>query len=710
MPVILGWALLALGGLAGAVFVGGEFAPHHQTFEPYLSDLQIIPAYAIAAFLFWRRPKHRVSHRLLVVGVSPVVALGLGEVLSMLWLIEGPEPWDWLLVFANQVAGLADLAAAVALLAVFPDGLYQRRYERWIVIAVTVQVFALPMLLLLCFPTLQHDPFMVWANLPIKSPIFLPSLARLQDAANAYYNSVFVWGSLAAAAILALRFRRLSHELRLQVKWPLLAAICFAGAILVGVLHQVGVVPSWLNQAIWYVTQQLFPLSVAIAMLKYRLLDIDVVIRKSLVYGGLWLAILGGYLGLSWALGLAVKQRLPIELAILLTIAVTIAFQPARRWLEGLADRRVFGERLSAYQALRKLGNALETNVDPAALGPQLAANIRAALGLRWVRISGVRPAGGKVTLQPIGWDGIAPGDAAVAELVVPLEHGKELTGVIECGPKKEGALELKDRDLLTALGRQAALALRNARLAADLTDQLELIRIQAHELKASRARIVQAQDDERRRMQRDLHDGVQQHLVTLAAKLRRAAVTGDGDMKGAVQGLAGDAEEAVFALQDFSNGIYPSVLSDEGLPAALWTHAQRLPVTVDLDVAPNVVGRRFDRESEAALYFVALEAIVNAQKHGRADRINVSLSHQGSDLRLEIADSGRGMAAGQDGRVGLGLTNMRDRVAALGGALEMESSPGHGTRVIATAPLGAEVRDPVETPEGRSALPTPVD
>jgi signal transduction histidine kinase len=709
VPVTLWWGLLFLGALAGAVFVGGEFVPdHHQALEPYLSNLPIVPAYLIAVFLYLRRPGHPVARRLLVLGASPLIALGLGEILSLLWLTVGRQPWYWLLGVAGQIAELAGVAGGVALVAVFPDGAYQRRYERWIVAVAAAQVLVLPVLLLLCSPVLHYDVFMVWARPTIESPLYQPALGGLAEVALSYYDSVFVW-ALVAAVVLTLRYRRLSYELRLQVKWPLWAAICFAGSVVVASLHQAALVPYWLSQSVWYVTLPLFPLCIAIALLRYRLLDIDVVIRKSLVYGVLWLAILSAYLSLAWALGLAAKERLPIELAILLTIVATMVFQPARRRLEHVADRWVFGERLSGYHALQKLGAALETTVDPAVLGLQLATTVKSALGLRWVRISAMRSGGDETRLQPIGWDGIASDMGGAAELVVPLEHRKELIGVIECGPKNEGVLDQRDRDLLGALARQAALALRNARLTADLTDHLEFIQAQARELTASRVRIVQAQDEERRRIQRDLHDGVQQHLVTLAAGLRRVTTSGEEDLKVVVQTLAKEAEETVFALQDFSNGIYPSVLSDEGLPAALWTHAQRIPVSVVLRVAPDLVGLRFDREVEAALYFVALEAIVNSQKHGLAEKITVTLTLHNADLRLEVADEGHGMRM-EAGTRGLGLTNMKDRVAALGGSLQIESKAGVGTRVIASVPIGPKIRAPEGTLADRSALPTPSD
>src|SRR5262249_11684126 len=156
----------------------------------------------IAAFLMWRRPHHRVAHRLMALGASPVIALALGEILSVLWLTLGPRPWYWLVAFANQVAELAGVAAGVALLAVFPDGAYQRRHERWIVIAVAAQVVALPALLLLCSLTLQYDPFMVWARPVIPSPLYTTMLGGLEHAVSSYYASIFIW-ALVAAGMLA---------------------------------------------------------------------------------------------------------------------------------------------------------------------------------------------------------------------------------------------------------------------------------------------------------------------------------------------------------------------------------------------------------------------------------------------------------------------------------------------------------------------------
>src|SRR5262245_45107265 len=705
MVAMVWWALMALGGAATVVFVAGGFLPGART-TLYLSNLPMAPFFLIAAFLLWRRPRHRVARRMLTTGVCASLALALGEVLSVLWLTRGPQPLDWVLATASQVAELGGIAAAVGLVAVFPDGDYHRRHERWVVVAAALQVAVLPALLLLSRPTLAFDPYMIWARPAIVNPLHAPPLTWLGPALGAYHDSIFVWG-VAGVLLLALRYRRLRPEQRLQVRWPLAATICFAGFVVLGLVVP-GSLPGWLTQLLWDLVLPLFPLAIAIALLRYRLLDIDLVIRRSLVYGVLWLAIAMAYLALAAALGLAAGQRLPVALAILVTIGVTVAFQPARRWLERLADHWVFGERISGYQLLRRLGATLETTVDVSELGMRLAVTIRSALGLRWVRISTHRQGGVPAALDPVGWDGIAPAEAGCAEAIVPLAHGAELVGVIECGAKVRGELTETDRDLLATLARQAALALRNARLAADLGDQLELMQVQAMELAESRARIVRAQDEERNRIERDLHDGVQQQLVSLAARLRRATRMPAPDLQQAVGELAGEAEEAVFALQDFSRGVYPSVLADEGLAPALWSHAQRLPVSIELDVGPDVAGQRFGREREAALYFVALEAIVNAQKHASVERIAVVLRRTGTDLRIEVTDAGRGRATPTGSASGSGLQNMKDRVAALGGRLEILSQPGQGTRIVATVPDGLPVRVPAATPAGRSARPRP--
>jgi len=203
----------------------------------------------------------------------------------------------------------------------------------------------------------------------------------------------------------------------------------------------------------------------------------------------------------------------------------------------------------------------------------------------------------------------------------------------------------------------------------------------------------VTAQDTERRRIERNLHDGVQQQLVTLAARLQRGTLANAGKTRDLLAELAIEAEETVFALQELGRGIYPSLLVDQGLGAALRTLAERLPLEVRVEVEPRLVGQRFSREVEAALYFVAREAMTNAQKHASEALITVSLRSDQEDKRLalEVHDDGPGFDRRSPGG-GTGLQNMEDRVAAVGGTFAIESRPGAGTWIRAQVPLAGDV------------------
>src|SRR5262249_29745814 len=306
---------------------------------------------------------------------------------------------------------------------------------------------------------------------------------------------------------------------RLQIIWPLLAALSFGLAIIPAILSAYGLVPQILAIILFNLTVLLLPISLGIGLLRHRLFDIEVVVRKSLVYGALWLAITLGYVGLTAALGIAAGAYLPVSLAILLAIVATQLFQPSRRQLERLADRWVFGQRLSGYELLTRFGATLESAFDMHELIPRIATTVREGLSVAWVRVSLCQGIGEAATLEPVGAAGIDLHMPATPSTTAPLIHTGEQLGTIECGPKLDGRFDAKDHELLAPLGRQAALAARNARLAAELTDRLAEIERQAGELAASRTRIVQAGEEERRRIERNIHDGVQQQLVALLAK-----------------------------------------------------------------------------------------------------------------------------------------------------------------------------------------------
>jgi signal transduction histidine kinase len=245
------------------------------------------------------------------------------------------------------------------------------------------------------------------------------------------------------------------------------------------------------------------------------------------------------------------------------------------------------------------------------------------------------------------------------------------------------------EEKLFGGLAAQAGLVLRTVRLRAELAERLAEISHRAAELQASRQRIVATQDEERRRLERDIHDGAQQHLVALAVGLRLAQT---------LVARSWDRAEDVFAdlrtavadtietLTDLSRGIYPRALTEAGLAPALRAAAAtcRVPVTVTMDE----LGRE-RADVEAALYFCCVEALQNVAKHARARHVSVQVGRQDGALTLVIADDGAGFASDSP-RTGSGLTNMRDRIESAGGTLTVVSRPGKGTEITARVPVAA--------------------
>jgi len=417
---------------------------------------------------------------------------------------------------------------------------------------------------------------------------------------------------------------------------------------------------------------------------------IDRSARRSMVYRALWLLIAVVYVAAAAALGLIAGQHLPVEAAVLLVAAAALLFQPAQRRLERLADRWVFGDRLDGYEVLTRFGAMLESSPGPADLLPRLAAAIRDGLGLQWARVRlDVEAAGGSLPMT--GAAGLEPGDAPEAALIVPLIHAGTVFGRIECGDRRDGPLLEEDRRLLANLAGQAAAAARNLHLAAELSDRLDLIRRQATELTASRARVAQTQDAERQRIQRDLHDGVQQDLVALTANLalaRERLRRGDPRADGSLAELQRDMRELIGQLRDFAHAIHPPVLADQGLLEAIEAQAARMPLEVVIEADPALRGVRYPAQVETATWYVVSEALTNAVKHAQARRVLVALAQPDGHLAVEIRDDGCGFD--QATVRGLGLASLADRVAIVDGALRIDSSPGRGTTLRAEVPLTA--------------------
>jgi signal transduction histidine kinase len=301
-------------------------------------------------------------------------------------------------------------------------------------------------------------------------------------------------------------------------------------------------------------------------------------------------------------------------------------------------------------------------------------------LGASWVRVT---VAGRARPLASVGIDDDIPSEPV---LTVPLLISDDAIGALECGPRREGAYRPGDEALLRTLGRQAALGLRSARLSIELSDRLA-------DLAASRARLVKAEEEGRRRLERDLHDGVQQELVALLAQLSMARhrVRRTGDVAEATLArIQADARHTLESLQELVRGIHPAVLTDSGLLDAVSEQVTRLPLAASISTEGLRGNHRFAPDIEAAGYFFVSEALTNVLKHAQASQVWISFQLHTDGLRIAVRDDGRGFA--EEETHGNGLRGLSDRVQALGGRIDITTHPGRGTTVAATLPIEAIV------------------
>ena len=269
--------------------------------------------------------------------------------------------------------------------------------------------------------------------------------------------------------------------------------------------------------------------------------------------------------------------------------------------------------------------------------------------------------------------------------------HAGESVGAIECGPKQEGAFTDADHRLLATLARQAAAVAHNLRLRAEQTEHLAEISRRSAELAESRARVVQAQDAERRRLQRNLHDGMQQSVAALSVRLglaRNQLRRGDRRTAETLTELQADVNRLLDDVRELSHSIRPAVLSDRGLLEAVEAHASRLPVPVVIDADQALRGARFPAQIEDAAWYGIAEAMTNALKHTETTRIVVTLTRQNGHLEVDVSDNGRGFDPSTS--AGFGLAALADRMAVLGGVLTVDSAAGRGTRLRMDIPLAS--------------------
>jgi signal transduction histidine kinase len=414
------------------------------------------------------------------------------------------------------------------------------------------------------------------------------------------------------------------------------------------------------------------------------------------------------------------QERSILLLSMTAAAAAALLYLPAREYLGAMANRVVYGAREAPDEVLRTFGSRLTRAVPLDELLLQVAESLRKTLTLRsaeiWTGTAGhleravsvpTRPVA-TLTLTPNEQDMVARagvcgqawlsvwlpqllegrGDAVLR--VAPISHAGTLLGLIVVDrPAQDDAFRLDDDVMLTELARQFGLALHNVELDSALQSSLEEVKRQADELRASRARIVAASDAARRQIERNLHDGAQQHLVALAVNIRLIRQLADADPSAAkdmLDQLGKDVQEAVQQLRELAHGIYPPLLMDRGLREALNAAAAR--ASVDAQVNADRIGR-YQPDIEAAVYFCCLEAMQNAAKYAGDDAtVKLAVWEDAGGLLFEVADNGVGFDMGARTAPGAGFVNMGDRVGAIGGTFSVRSAPGQGTRISGRIPL----------------------
>jgi signal transduction histidine kinase len=525
--------------------------------------------------------------------------------------------------------------------------------------------------------------------LRVPNPLGIESLG--EPISTVLVVTVWVTVLTIAAAFVALvaRYRAGGRELRQQIKWiTFVAALALlANAIAIGALVACGCDSSPVATVMFAATVFIvffgLPAALAIAILRYRLYEIDVIINRAVVYGLLAAALTAVYVGVVVGIGTMIGRRGGPVLTISAAVVIALLFQPLRHRAQRLANRVVYGERATPYQVLSDLAERMGGTYGLDDVMQRMASILAQGTGATrvdvWLRVGReLRPAaswpeGGVMPGSlALGVDDALPAFDAVTSAVA-VRHDEDLLGALTLEKPRSEPLTPTEDKLLQDLASQAGLVLRNVRLTAELQVTID-------ELRASRRRLVQAQDDERRRIERNLHDGAQQQLVALNVQLGLLARLADDPerVRQAATALQDALLQALDDLRDLARGIYPPLLADEGLVAAL--QAQIRKAAVATTIAADGIGR-YPREVEAAVYFCVLEALQNVAKYAEATSAVVSLAEHDGRLMFAIEDEGRGFDANATRR-GTGLQGMVDRIDAIGGTLDIRSAPGQGTRV----------------------------
>jgi signal transduction histidine kinase len=640
-----------------------------------------------------------------LLGAITLVTVGSMFTSSQYALVEAAPAWRW----PVALMGLLGSVFLVVFFYRFPDGRFVPRWTRHAAIA--------------------------WAAWCVAGYLTPTSWPINQDPDGGSIFPVlavpFVGSALGAQVW---RYRRVSTPVqRQQAKW----VVCGLAAAFAGVFADafLGELPLFdpeseplafllLNAVSFHGALLLIPLSIGIAILRYRLFDIDALISRALVYGALTIGVTGFYVAVVGYLGTLVQAEGDtghLLISLVATGVIAMLFQPVRAWLQRGVNRLLYGDRDDPYAVLSQLGRRLAGTLAPEDALQRVLETVASALKLPhaaiWlvdgdtlhlaavhgnaparetvrdgVAIAALRdaPGGlGTATFDPRGAFRAALTETGLA-LALPLSHHGELAGALCLAPRGPGeAFSAADRRLLANIAGHAGAAAQAVRLTAALHASLA-------DLRQSRERLVVAQEDERRRIQRDLHDDLGPTLASIRMRLEGCLQ----EAQAVAPRLAPELErldalvgQATADLRRLVYDLRPPTLNQLGLVPALRQHVERFGrdtgLTVHLSSAPDLA---VPAATEVTVFRVVQEALVNVRKHARAARVEVRLTREGDWLALAIADDGCGLApAGPNAETGTGLGSMRERAELLGGTLAVTSRPGGGTVVLLRVPAAEQ-------------------
>lgn len=482
------WVLVAIGGVAASAALLTPANVHVDASPIAVWTWQLtlmVPVYAIGVSALALRPTHATARWMAASGSWLAIATAANRTVPLLVLDAGAS---WLLAanLLQVLAMLSTVAALIAGLVAFPDAELGGGWQRTTIRLVWLVPPAVTVLWAISQPEVVSGA-VAWPILTVDNPAAIEALATLAPTLDSIVGSrATLW--IVGGVALTCRWRRSSSTVREQLKWPVTAAIIFA--LLAGLflfLRHLSLVDPRMQQLPqfngWVPGVTLVVGSMFIALLRHRLVEVDLWLRRSILFGGLSAVTILAYLALAGMLGLAAGQRASAGIGVLVTLIAVAAFEPARRRVEAANRRWVFGSRLSGEDLLRAVGDVLEDTGDTRKLTETLTSTIVDGLELEWARVT-LRAGSGGPSL-PVAAAGIAPDDVRAPDLIVPLVHAGDTIGQIECGPRTTGVLSASDEDLLSTVARQAALAVTNAGLTAQLEARLDDIARQAAELAA---------------------------------------------------------------------------------------------------------------------------------------------------------------------------------------------------------------------------------